>query len=62
VVPIIANTNLDLFDLGLEGIFMHQQDDKPTIEKDDVLHPPPPPPIFPLHLLSLITRFVLPIH
>ena len=23
VLPIIADTNLDLFDLGIEGIFMH---------------------------------------
>ena len=24
VLPIIVDTDLDLFDLGLEGIFMHQ--------------------------------------
>ena len=47
VLPIIANTDLDLSDLCLDGIFMYQQDDQPTVEEDDVLHPPPPPPIFP---------------
>ena len=47
VLPIITDTNLNLSDLGLEGIFMYQQDDQPTVEEDDVLHPPPPPLIFP---------------
>ena len=47
VLPIIANTDLDLSNLGLDRIFMYQQDDQPTVEEDDVLHPPPPPPIFP---------------
>ena len=27
VLPIIVDTDLDFFDLGLEGIFMHQQHD-----------------------------------
>ena len=48
VLPVIDTTNLDLSDLGLEEVFM--TDDQPTIEEDDVLHPkppPPPPPIFP---------------
>ena len=48
VLPIIADTDLDLSNLGLDSIFMYQQDDQPTVEEDDVLHPPPPPPIFPL--------------
>ena len=47
VLPIIADTNLDISDLGLEGIFMYQHDDQLIVEEDDVLHPPPPPPIFP---------------
>ena len=42
VLLIIANTDLDLSDLGLDGIFMYQQDDQPIVEEDDVLHPPPP--------------------
>ena len=46
VLPIIADTDLDLSDLGLNQIFMYQQDDQPTVEEDDVLHPPPPPPPF----------------
>ena len=48
VLPVIDTINLDLSDLGLEEVFM--TDDQPTIEEDDVLHPkppPPPPPIFP---------------
>ena len=47
VLPIIADTDLDLSDLGLEGRFMYQQDDQPTVEEGDVFHPSPPPPIFP---------------
>ena len=47
MLPIIVDTDLDLSDLGLDGISMYQQDDQPTVEEDDVLHPPPPPPIFP---------------
>ena len=47
VLPIIVDTNLGLSDLGLEGIFMYQHDDQPTVEEDDVLHPSPSPPIFP---------------
>ena len=27
VLPIIVDTDLEFFDLGLEGIFMHQQHD-----------------------------------
>ena len=42
VLLIITNTDLDLSDLGLDGIFMYQQDDQPIVEEDDVLHPPPP--------------------
>ena len=48
VLPVIDTTNLDLSDLGLEEVFM--TDDQPTIEEDDVLCPkpaPPPLPIFP---------------
>ena len=48
VLPVIDATNLDLSDLGLEEVFMI--DDQPTVEEDDVLHPklaPPPLPIFP---------------
>ena len=48
VLPVIDTTELDLFDLSLEEVFM--VDDQPTIEEDDVLCPkpaPPPLPIFP---------------
>ena len=55
VLLIIANTDLDLSDLGLDGIFMYQQDDQPIVEEDDVLHPPPPN-------FSLTTKLVSPIH
>ena len=48
VFPVIDTTELDLSNLGLEEVFMI--DDQPTVEEDDVLHPklaPPPLPIFP---------------
>ena len=48
VLPIIEDTDLDLFDLGLEEVFM--ANDEPKVEEDDVLRPkkpPSPPPIFP---------------
>ena len=41
VLPIIADTDLDLFDLSLEGRFMYQQDDQATVEEDDIFRPPP---------------------
>ena len=50
VLLVIDATDLDLSDLGLEEVLMHQTNDQPTIEKDDVLRPKPPlssPPIFP---------------
>ena len=50
VLPIIEDSNLDLSDLGLEEVFMVNNEPK-VEEKDDVLlpkNPPsPPPPIFP---------------
>ena len=50
VLPIIDDTDLDLFDLGLEEVFMTNTESK-VEEEDDVLRPkkppPPPPPIFP---------------
>ena len=48
VLPVIDATDLDLSDLGLEGVFM--TNDQPTVEEDDVLRPklpPLPPSIFP---------------
>jgi len=48
VLLVIDATNLDLFDLGLEGVFI--TNDQPTVEEDNVLRPKPPPPppsIFP---------------
>ena len=48
VLPGIDVTDLDLFELGLEEVFM--TDNHPIVEEDDVLHskpPLPPPPIFP---------------
>jgi len=48
VLLVIDATDLDLFELGLEGVLM--TDDQPTVEEDDVLYPKPPsspPPIFP---------------
>lgn len=47
VLPVIIDTDLDLSELGLGEVFMHQLDGEPTVEEDDVLHPSPPPPIFP---------------
>ena len=48
VLPVIDTIDLDLSDLGLDEVFM--TDDQPTVEEYDVLcpkPPPPPPPIFP---------------
>ena len=48
VLLVIDAINLDLSDLGLEEVFLI--DDQPTVEEDDVLClklPPPPLPIFP---------------
>ena len=48
VLPIIEDADLDLSDLGLEEVFM--TNDEPKEEEDDVLcpnKPPSPPPIFP---------------
>ena len=50
VLPIIDDTNLNLSNLGLEEVFMANNEPK-VEEEDDVLRPkkpsPPPPPIFP---------------
>ena len=46
VLPIIEDSDLDLSDLGLEEVFMTNNEPKEE-EEDDVLRPPPPPPIFP---------------
>ena len=62
VLPIIADTDLDLSDLSLDSIFMYQQDDQPTIEKDDVFILHLHHQSFHLHLLSLTTKLVSPIH
>ena len=48
VLPIIEDADLDLSDLGLEEVFM--MNDEPKEEEEDVLRPnkpPSPPPIFP---------------
>ena len=47
VVPVIDDTDLDLSDLGLEEVFL--ADNQPKVEEDDVLRPkqPPPPPFIP---------------
>ena len=48
VLPVIDDTDLDLSDLGLEEVFL--VDNQPKVEEDDVLcpkQPPPPPPVFP---------------
>ena len=46
VLPVIEDSDLDLSDLGLEEVFMTNNEPKEE-EEDDVLRPPPPPPIFP---------------
>ena len=50
VLPVIENSDLDLSDLGLEEVFMVNNEPK-LEEEDDVFHPKkppsPPPPIFP---------------
>ena len=50
VLPIIEDSDLDLSDLGLEKVFMANNEPK-VEEEDDVLRPKnppsPPPPIFP---------------
>ena len=43
---IIEDSELDLSDLGLEEVFMTNNEPKEE-EEDDVLRPPPPPPVFP---------------
>ena len=66
VLSVIADTNLDLSNLGLEEVFMHQPENQPTIKK--MMSSPPPPPsyhhclFFFLHLLSLTAKLVLFIH
>ncbi|KAK4583122.1 hypothetical protein RGQ29_026064 [Quercus rubra] len=51
VLPVIKDSDLDLSDLGLEEVFMTNNEPK-VEEEDDVLRPEnppsPPPPIFPL--------------
>ena len=51
MLPVINAIDLDLFELGLEEVIMHQAGNQPIVEEDNVLHPPPhpppPPPIFP---------------
>ena len=44
VLPVIDTIDLDLSDLGLDEVFM--TDDQPTVEEYDVLCPKPPPPPF----------------
>ena len=46
MLPIIDDIDLDLSDLGLEEVFL--ADNQPKVEEDDVLCPkqPPPPPPF----------------
>ena len=50
VLPVIEDSDLDLSDLGLEEVFMANNEPK-VEEEDDVLRPKnppsPPPPIFP---------------
>ena len=46
VLPIIEDTDLDLFDLGLEEVFMTNTD--PKEEEEDVLHPRRPPSLPPI--------------
>ena len=50
VLPVIEDSDLDLSDLGLEEVFMTNNEPK-VEEEDDVLRPKnppsPPPPIFP---------------
>ena len=50
VLPVIEDSDLDLSDLGLEEVFMTNNEPK-VEEEDDVLRlknpPSPPPPIFP---------------
>ena len=46
VLPVIEDFDLDLSDLGLEEVFMTNNEPKGE-EEDDVLRPPPSPPIFP---------------
>ena len=59
MLPIIKDSNLDLFDPGLEEVFMTNNEPK-VEEEDDVLRPKnpssPPPPIFPHHHSSKITK------
>ena len=46
MLPVIEDSDLDLSDLGLEEVFITNNEPKEE-EEDDVLRPPPPPPIFP---------------
>ena len=50
MLPVIEDSDLDLSDLGLEEVFMTNNEPK-VEEEDDVLRPEnppsPPPPIFP---------------
>ena len=48
MLPVIEDSDLDLFDLGLEEVFMTNNEPK-VEEEDDVLRPknPPPPPFIP---------------
>ena len=59
MLPVIEDSDLDLSDLGLEEVFMTNNEPK-VEEKDDVLRPKnspsPPPPIFPHHHLSQKTK------
>ena len=50
VLSVIADTNLDLTDLGLEEVFMHQPENQPTIKKMMSPPPPPLPPPLPIFL------------
>ena len=62
VLLVIVDTNIDLFDLGLKEVSMHQPEDLPIVEEDDVLHPSLPLPIFPPPPFVQTTRLALLIH
>ena len=46
VLPVIDDTDLDLSDLGLEEVFL--VDNQPKVEEDDVFRPKQPPPPLPI--------------
>ena len=46
VLPVVDVTDLDLSHLGLEEVFM--VDNQPIVEEDDVLRPKSPPPLSPI--------------